>query len=82
MVVLIEKTAEYELRFKIKMDFLEENNIEFKNVSKILNEIDDEYLMLDAYLQGVWIPKSMIEPEKVIFGENLETDADIPKELE
>lgn len=70
--VLIEKTSKYELRFKISQKYLEQNNIEFKRVSTILNEIDDEYLMLDAYLKGVWIPKKIIEPEKVINKNDLE----------
>ncbi|WP_292486212.1 hypothetical protein [Methanohalobium sp.] len=74
ITVLIEKTTEYELRFRIKKDYLDQNNIEFNRISKVLNEIDDEYLMLDLHRQGVWIPKEIIECEKVTIDKNLNAD--------
>lgn len=72
ITVLIEKTPEYELRFRIKKDYLEQNNIEFNHISKVLNEIDDEYLMLDSHRQGVWIPKWVVESEKVMANNGLD----------
>ena len=69
--VVIERTPEYEFRFKIPYDYLENNGIELKEVSIVLNEIEDEYLMLDAYYQGVWIPKEIVEPEKIIIDDDL-----------
>ncbi|MFP4654961.1 MAG: hypothetical protein ACLFMM_04705 [Methanohalobium sp.] len=68
--VVIERTPEYEFQFKIPSDYLENRGIELKEVSIVLNEIEDEYLMLDAYYQGVWIPKEIIEPEKIIIDDD------------
>jgi hypothetical protein len=79
ITVLIEKTLEYELHFRINKDFLEHNNIEFNHTSKVLNEINDEYLMLDSHLQGVWIPKEIIECEKVMIDKNLDANDDTLK---
>ncbi|ADI73577.1 hypothetical protein Metev_0671 [Methanohalobium evestigatum Z-7303] len=79
ITVLVEKTPEYELRFRIKKDYLEQNNIEFSHTSKVLNEIDDEYLMLDSHRQGVWIPKEIIECEKVMIDKKLDADGNTLK---
>ena len=77
--VLIEKTPEYELHFRINKDYLEQKNIEFNHISKVLNEINDEYLMLDSYRQGVWIPKWVVESEKVMINNDLDADDDTLK---
>lgn len=77
--VVIERTPQYEFLFKIPKNYLENKEIELNNVSIILNEIDKEYLMLDAYQQGVWISKKVIELEKVTVDDdfNVEKDIDI-----
>jgi hypothetical protein len=63
--ILIENTPEYDVYVKIPHRYIEKNNLEFKNATTILNEIGGDYLMLDAYYQGVWVPKNIIQFEKV-----------------
>ena len=63
--ILIEKSLEYEIYFYIPHEHLEKNAIKFGNRSYILNELKDEYLMLDAYSQGVWIPKDIVGCTKI-----------------
>lgn len=69
--IVIERTSGYEYHFRIPYDYLENNGIELKDVSTVLNEIEDEYLILDANYQGVWIPKEIVKPEKVIIDDGL-----------
>lgn len=65
--IIVKRTNLSELHFKIPVDFLETYGIEFNRETIILNEIKDSYLLVDAYTNGVWIPK------KVIIEEVLET---------
>lgn len=61
--IIVKRTPAGELHFKIPVDFLETYDIEFNNESIILNEIKDAYLLVDAYTNGVWIPKKVISEE-------------------
>ncbi|MFP4655572.1 MAG: hypothetical protein ACLFMM_07885 [Methanohalobium sp.] len=63
--IIVKRTSAGELHFKIQVDFLEKYDIEFTGESVILNEIGDAYLMVDAYTNGVWIPKKVINEEVV-----------------
>ena len=61
--LIVKRTPAGELLFKIPVDFLETYDIEFNNESIILNEMEDAYLLIDAYTNGVWIPKKVISEE-------------------
>ena len=51
--------------FKIPKWYLDKRNIEFKPISLILEEMNDGYLMQDAFDNKVWIPKKMIRSELI-----------------
>ncbi|MFP4655573.1 MAG: hypothetical protein ACLFMM_07890 [Methanohalobium sp.] len=47
--------------------YLEENELEFNSETIILNELENEYLLIDASNNGVWVPKEMTWLEKTEF---------------
>jgi hypothetical protein len=51
--------------FKIPKWYLDKRNIVFRPISLILDEINDSYLMKDAFDNKVWIPKKMIQSELI-----------------
>jgi hypothetical protein len=62
--ILIKNEPTQKVYLKIPVWYLENNELEFKSESIILNELIDEYLLIDAYNKGVWIPKNIVQLEK------------------
>lgn len=65
--ILVKNKHEQKLYLKIPVRYLEENELEFNPESIILNELDNEYLLIDAYNKGVWIPKEITRLEITEF---------------
>ena len=67
--ILVKNKHEQKFYLKIPYWYLEENELEFKPESIILNELGNEYLVIDAYNMGVWIPKEITQLENTEFND-------------